>query len=812
MLPLLFSLSLQWDCPATGGSPPEAAAEEDRKTTFEPRHAAEDASETAFLRLPLHFEQFASANGELTFMANGPGYSLSLGHSQVALDLQIADPNPDSQTRNLPSSRMQPIPSRTRGPASSRQRVHRRVTMTLVESNADARPSPRKPLAAKANRFIGGDPTRWQRGLPLFDSVGFESVYPGIDVLYYGNQSQLEYDFAVAPGADPGRIRLRFSGIESLRVDARGDLLLSLAGANVRHRAPFTYQKIGEHRRPVPARYLPVAENEVKFEIGPYDSRFPLVIDPVLSYASYLGGGAADRCWAAATDGAGNLYVVGDTFSPALAGQAGALYSAYGGGNSVGGDAFLAKVNMEKNLLDYFTYLGGSGQDAALSVVRDGSGNLFIAGYTGSINFPVHNAVQSKIAGTPERRSEYYQSDAFITKLDSSGTNIFYSTYLGGDGEDEALGLAIDSSGSAYITGQTSSTNFPSLNSLMAYQGGDDVFVAKLAPSGRPLVYSMTLGGPGVDSGEGIAVDGAGAAVIVGLSTSTNFPVRAAFQKDHSGGYDALIFRLNPSGTELEFSTFLGGENDDYGLRLQLDSTEAAILIGQSYSTNFPTAGARTSSNSGNGDAFLCKLSKDGQSLVFSGYLGGEGLDLAWDVAVDAQDNIYLAGSTSSVAFPMVDAFQTNLFGFQDAFVAALPPDGSRLLYSSYFGGPGNEQGLGLAVEAGGTAYLVGRTFSSLNLSSFTNTFQPNFGGGGSDSFVARITPTPQLGIQVVGGSTEASWAAVRPAYALEIKEGLQRSAGWVRWTGVQTTVRGMNVVRLPVTKSPRFYRLVRIQ
>ncbi len=772
-------------------------------------HAAKmEGLDASVLRLPLHFEESPQRDGLRSYRASGPGFSVSLSSAHVDMDLRVVRPTPG--TPAIPASGDIQSHSLARHEARSGRTVNKRVTMTLVASKKDAKPLPRKLMAAKANRLLGGDPSQWRQGLPLFEAVAFKEVYEGIEVVYYGSNAQLEYDFVVAPGADPARVRLRFSGVDRLAVDRHGDLVLSIEGADVRHRAPYAYQENEGRRSRVAASYSLVSENEVQFDVGVYNRHLPLVIDPVLSYASYLGGGAADRCWSATADGRGNLYVVGETFSPDFLGQTETIHSAYGGGNSIGGDAFLAKLNLENNLLEYFTYLGGNGQDGALSVALDGVGNIFVAGYTGSANFPVTNAVQSKIAGTPERRSRVHPTDAFIAKFDGSGANLLYSTYLGGDGEDEALGMAVDPSGAAYLTGQTSSTNFPTLHPLMSYQGGNDAFVAKLDPSGRSLIYSTTLGGKAADSGEGISVDSSGGAVMVGLSTSLDFPVHAAFQPANAGGYDAVLLRVDPAGTRLEYSTYLGGESDDYGLRLQLDSLGRPVLVGQTDSTTFPTASALQTTQNGNGDAFVSKFSRDGQSLLFSTYLGGRGLDQAWDVGLDAQDNVFVAGSTTSADFPVVDALQTNLFGLQDGFIAAIADDGSRLIYSSYFGGPDDEQGLGLAVEPGGTVYMVGRTFSTVNLFPLTNVFQPNFGGGGSDGFVIRVTATPRLKIQSLAGSVEISWAATRPAYLLEIKEGVQRLPGWVRWTGAQATQRGMNVVRLSTSQVPRFYRLVR--
>ena len=756
-----------------------------------------------FSKLPLAFEAIETGASNTLFFARGKGFGISLEPARWSLDLRATDSGAvgrgDKEVRG-----------RRRG--GNREVVKsRRLSAQFVGASNQVAGRGSRLLSAKLNRLGGSDPTRWRSGMPLYGAVTFPEVYSGVDVVYYGNGTELEYDFVVAAGKDPGIIRVRYSGADRIRLDSDGDLLFECGAGLLRHHRPIAYQMIDGRRVEVSASYRLEGEREIVFNLGDYRKDLALVIDPVLSYSSYLGGTDADRAWAVATDGSGNAIVAGETQSATITGRQGQAFSGFVGGDALGGDAFVAKINADGSGLAWFTYIGGSGADRAFSVALDSLGNVFLAGSTASPNFPVTNAFQTTIGGAAEKRSGIYQPDGFVVKLSASGSQLLYSTYLGGEDDDEVLGLSVDSQGAAHVTGQTASTAFPTRGSSMARSTGDEVFVSKLSEDGRALVYSVTIGGDAVDSGEGIAVDSLGRAVVTGLTSSTNFPAVNAIQSTNAGAFDAFVLRLNRAGDALEYSTYFGGSSSDYGVRVSVDSLSRPVVVGQTFSTDLLLTNATQTAFGGGSDGFVARFGATGTGLEFATYIGGQGIDQAWDVALDARDNIFVSGMTSSADFPILDAFQTNLFGFEDAFVASYASDSLKLNFSTYFGGNDNDEGLGLAVESGGTAYLVGRTFSISDVALSTNSFQTNHAGGASDAFVARLTPVPKLKVQSDGVSVEITWPATHPAYGLEVRTTVAgQQSVWTAWTGPVSIVRGHNTVILPSAVGPRFYRLVR--
>ena len=754
-------------------------------------------------RLPLSFEQIGASDRAAAYYARGRGFGLTVaaGGWDLAFD---AAPDSTHPSRRHTVSKSETTASQGGG----------RLSVTLEGAKKGSVGVGASPLKARLNRFRGARPEAWQTQLSLFERVSFASVYSGVDVVYYGNGSQLEYDFEVAPGADPRQIRMRITGAEAIKLADNGDMVLQTRGGEVRQHRPVAFQTVQGKRVEVEASYEISPDKQVSIALASYRRDLPLIIDPVLSYATYLGGAGVDRAWAVAVDALGNAYVAGDTRSPSITNRLGQPFPGYVGGNDIGGDAFVAKVNADGSGLAWLTYLGGSAADGAYALALDGSGNVLVAGHTGSPDFPTTNAFQPKISGTHEPRSSIYQPDAFVAKLSASGSQLLYSTFLGGSGDDEALGLAVDAAGFAYVTGQSSSTNFPTTVGGLANQGGDDAFVAKISPSGSTLVYAVTFGGQSVDSGEGIAVDALGRAIVTGLTSSTNFPLVKPLQSTNAGGYDAFVSRLTADGSGFDFSTLLGGTGSDYGIRIQLDTSGRPVVVGQTYSADLPVTNSVQSALGGGSDAFVARLTADLSAFDLVTYLGGDGMDAAWDVALDGMDNIYVAGLVNSTNFPTADALRSTLSGFEDAFLTVLAADGTNLIFSTYFGGEDNDEGYGLAVEPGGTAYLVGKTFSTTNVISGTNVLQSDFGGGGSDAFVARFTPVPKLQVHPLVGSVEIRWAATHPSYALEVRTGAvagQPASVWTRWAGPVSQSQGQNIVVIPSVQGPRFYRLVRV-
>ncbi|MCL5098181.1 MAG: SBBP repeat-containing protein, partial [Candidatus Omnitrophica bacterium] len=561
-----------------------------------------------------------------------------------------------------------------------------------------------EPLPGKVNYFRGTDPRSWRTGIPTYAKVCYSSVYPGIDLAFYGNQQNLEYDFVVAPGADPRVIALEFQGAKKMEIDTKGGLLLSTQDGEQWHHQLLAYQEINGTRREVPARFV-LAKGEspetVRFQLGKFDPAEPLFIDPVLAFSTYFGGSSEDQAYSIALDGAGNIYVAGQTDSPDLP-TSHAVSSKLSGSY----DVFVTKLNPSATAIIYSTYLGGNAVDRGFHAAVDNAGNAIVAGVTFSTNFPVAAAAQPKFGGGDR--------DGFVAKLNSTGSALIFSTYLGGSGSDEFSGVAVDRSGGIYAVGDTSSTNFPGLvPAASAYTNRFAVLLAKFGPDGS-LKYSSSLGGSGpYDSAIDVAVDDANCAYLTGYASSKDFPLVNPLQSAERGGYDAFISKLNPAGTALVYSTFLGGSGNDVGRSIALDPAGNAYVSGDTFSTNFPTASPLQATNAGTEDVFVAKLNPTGSALVYSTYLGGSGKELG-GIAVDSSGCAYLDGVTSSTNFPTVNPWQPTFGGATwDAFVAKINSAGSALVYSSFLGGNGDDQGSSIAVDQTGNAYVAGATTST---------------------------------------------------------------------------------------------------
>ena len=475
------------------------------------------------------------------------------------------------------------------------------------------------------------------------------------------------------------------------------------------------------------------------FTFGEYVTTEPLVIDPTLIYSTYLGGSGADWGYDIAVDGPGNAYITGGTWSNDFPTKD-PLQSDHGGSC----DVFVAKLNASGSGLVYSTYLGGSSTDLGKSIAVDSLGNAYITGGTCSNDFSTKNPLQPDYGGG---------CDAFVAKLDPSGSALIYSTYLGGSDGDEGHNIAVDTLGNAYIIGRTFSADFPSQNPLQPDYGGgySDVFVAKLNASGSGLVYSTYLGGSGKDLGESIAVDSLRNAYITGLSESADFPTQGPLQPDYGGGYsDVFVAKLNASGSGLVYSTYLGGSGEDWGSDIAVDSLGNAYITGWSKSADFPTQGPLQPDYGGGCDAFVAKLNASGFGLVYSTFLGGTGGDSGRGIAVDSLGNVYITGGTYSADFPTKNPLQPDYGGGRDAFVAKLNASGSGLVYSTFLGDSGGDLGLGIAADGSGNASITG--WSESTDFPTKNPLQPDYGGG-RDAFVAKIGE----GGTVTGGVTDAS-------------------------------------------------------
>jgi photosystem II stability/assembly factor-like uncharacterized protein len=699
-------------------------------TTASPAQAAQIRQ--AYGQLPLRFEANAGqTDAQVQFLAHGSGYNLFLTSTEAVLALQAPANTPAPNA--APSQRG---PSAAKPPAGPETVLR----MEVLGGNPTARGVGALPLPGQVNYFLGNDPRQWHTHVATYGRVDYANVYPGIDLTYYGNQQQLEYDFVVAPGADPSHIRLGFTDADSLTVDSQGALEVQAGGQVLRQQAPVLYQDIAGVRQPVAGRFV-ITGQTVGFAVGAYDPSWPLVIDPVLSYSTYLGGssGNGDYGESIAVDGAGNAYLTGYTHSTDFP-TANAFQPTMG--NSQYDTAFVTKVSADGSSLVYSSYLGGSGGngdpygDIGTGIAVDAAGNAYVTGSTSSSDFPIVNAFQ------PTKGGPSGNSNAFVAKVSADGSSLVYSSYLGGSGYsdftlqygDKGYGIAVDAAGNAYVTGQTISTDFPTANAFQPTKGGandvSNAFVTKVSADGSSLVYSSYLGGSGLvygpensDAGQGIAVDGAGNAYVTGYTSSTDFPTVHAFQPT-TGNPDndtAFVTKVSADGSSLVYSSFLGGSGSDNGAGIAVDAAGNAYLTGITLSTDFPTVHAFQPTPGGgidNDNAFVTKVSADGSSLVYSSYLGGSGYNLGYGIAADAAGNAYLTGVTSSTDFPTANAFQPTLRGRGNAFVTKVSADGSSLVYSSYLGGSGDnnyggESGNGIAVDAAGNAYLTGSTTSA---------------------------------------------------------------------------------------------------
>jgi hypothetical protein len=755
----------------------------------------------AYSHLPLVFEpNQGQSDARVRFLAHGSGYGLYLTAHEAVLALQQSTVNSQRPT-----------------PRTSV------VSMKLVEANFSAEPTGEVQLPGKSNYFVGNDPARWHRDIPQFARVRYPNVYPGIDVVYYGNQGRLEYDFEVAPGSDPQLVALEFPGSRHLKIDAAGDLVLATHGNDMRLLAPRVYQKFGAEERSIAGRFelRGKQNNVVGFQLGPYDRKRALIIDPVLSYASYLGGTGDEACSviapimiegmpappsgcpAIAVDAVGNAYVAGSTTSTDFPGTAKRYQPAKVPGAT---NAFIAKF-APAGFLEFATYLGGDVVDYPVGIAVDNGFNLIVAGTTTSTDFPT-NGTNAPFQAKPASANKH----VFVSKLDATGTKLLYSTYLSGNGADIASGLAVDPGGNAYVTGTTTSneveTGFPS--TVGTFQDAPapgsliQFFMSKIDPNlsgASSLPYSTYFGGgnpsgvSGSALGGGIAVDSNANAYITGGTNFTDLPTLNAYQGSSKGGLDVFVAKFNPAavvGSQLLYSTYLGGSGDEVGYGIAVDSTTNAYVTGWTTSPDIviptgttpflhcldaPTDPATCPTlTKPPSDAFLAKLGvlctagttcTTPLPLTYFSYLGGSmgagttpGTDVGTAIAVDSNQGARITGWTNSTDFPVVYPVvgkplqSTFAGGNSDAFVARIdtlaacspianpPPACAATSSSSYFGGTGNDFGTSIAVDQQGSSYLTGETSSAGGF--LGHPFAGSLHGT-TDAFVSKLGPVLDL-------------------------------------------------------------------
>jgi hypothetical protein len=695
--------------------------------------AIPDRAHSALGRLPLSFAPLASRG----YVSQGRGFSLQVDPRGAEFRLATAAGRPA------------------------------RLGLSLIGADPHAVVAPEALLPGRVSYFFGNDPAGWRRDLPTYGQVRCASVYPGVDVVYYGTQQALEYDLVVQPGSDPSAVRWRVSGASRAHLEADGSLLLQTPAGSVRQHRPAVYQERDGRREAVSGRYVLTASAaglpEVGFAVGEYDRSRPLVIDPVLSYSTYLGGDGTDKVAAVAVDGGGNLYVAGNTTSTDFPTTPGAVQPGPGGTGSRG-DLFVAKLDPSGSALLSATYVGGFGEDTARGIALDGDGNAYVTGQTDSGNFPIANALYATGRG---------DVDAFLLKLSADGGTLVYSTYFGGQGKDFGVGVGVDSFGNACVAGQTASANFPVQNAAQPQLAGTqtrvDAFVTRFTASGGSLIYSTYLGGSQeevlLDDAGGIAVEPNGAAYVASTTNSTDFPTTAGVLDPALGGTpgstDGFVTKFSPEGVPA-YSTYLGGSANETVYGVAVDGQGEACVVGSTASPDLPVPNAFQEHYGGDkADAFVLKLTSDGTGLVYGSYLGGSGRDDGYGIAVDAAGSVYVTGRTFSPNFPIARPLQPPA-GNYDAFLARVSPSGN-LAFSTYLGGVSQDSGYGVAVDPNGEMYVAGNTLSTTFPTLFP--LQATLRGNG-DAFVARISegsappvfPTGLTAVTVCNTSATLSW------------------------------------------------------
>lgn len=635
----------------------------------------------------------------------------------------------------------------------------------LAGANPAAVPAGSQQLPGHVNYFLGNDPRAWRTNVPTYAAVTELDVYPGVDLTYRTADGQLEYVFVVTPGHSASVIDLRIEGA-AVSIDAAGDLVMRTAHGVMRQQAPLLYQDIAGTRVPVPGRFVLRGTRDIGFAVGAHDPGVALTIDPTIAYSTYVGGSGDEDVVSPtqfgfgdfgdiAVDGAGDAYLVGNTTSTDFP-----TAGAYQPANAGGADAYVTKLAADGSTVIYSTYLGGAGNEQGRGVALDAAGEAYVVGLTSSTNFPTVSPAQAANAGG---------NDGFVAKLSADGASLVFSTYLGGSGQDAENGVAVDASGSAYVAGETTSSDFPTLNAYQSsLRGVSSATVAKYSASGA-TVYSTYIGGTGTNSAAnegdralGVAVDSTGSAYVTGTGTA-DFPTTpGAFQSGANaascvgfifGGCHVFVTKFDPTGSSLTYSTLIGGTSSETAHEIKLvpgcASSCNVYVAGETLSSDYPTtAGAfQTKCRCGFGSGMVSEVNATGSALIYSTYVHGPGFSIAEALAVDSAGDAWITGTTRSGQYPVTaDATQPKKspgagkgLASYDAYLTELNPTGTGLVFSTFEGGKGEDIGEGLAIDSSSNVYLSGRTRSA-NFPVTSGAFQTTFGGGMSDAFVTKYT------------------------------------------------------------------------
>ena len=649
------------------------------------------------------------------------------------------------------------------------------VVFRLERAKAKARAEMLEPLSGISNYHLGHDPKKWRTGVPHFGRVRYHDVYPGIDLVYYGNaQDRLEYDFILRPGANPDAIRIAYN--QPVHRDSNGDLLI----AGLRQRRPKVYQR----DREIACDYVLDRHNRIQLALAEYDHTQALTVDPVIEYSTYLGGNAQNNANDIAVDQSGNMYITGALESP--------KYPNLDPFQQASGTARLivtAKIAAAGNAVVWYTYTGGSASNDGEKIALDSSGNTYVAGFTSSTDFPARNAAQPVFGGGYE--------NAVIFKLDRNG-KLVYSTYLGGNNQERAQGLAVDATGAAFVSGFTWSIDFPVTNAIQrTMTGRPDAFLAKLSPAGDRFLFATYLGGDKLDYGAGLALDTSGNPVVVGTTASDDFPLVNPLQSAlGSGPESGFITKISSAGDKILYSTYFGGNAAVFLRAVKLDSADNIWIFGQVVGAGLPLQNPLQSSFAGGtNDDVIAKLSAKGDSILFSTYFGGSDVELPSGLALDSAGNAYASGFTYSADFPSKNSMQPFVgakHGYKsDTFLIKLSPTGS-LIYSTFLGGDGPDYNGGVTIGSNGAVYLCGSTGS--DDFPLKNALQATYGGGNLNMYITRlapeaapvspfaVSPATLLFRYVIGGTLPdpQTVSVTSTAGALSVAPSV--SAGWLKF------------------------------
>jgi hypothetical protein len=755
----------------------------------------------AYAKLPVSFvENRGQTDARARYYAQGNGYAFFLTPSSVVLSF----------------AKQQAAPAEVQTPEQIA------LALQFVGRNPQVEPQGAERAAGVVNDLRGSDPSQWHTQIAQYRDVVYRELWPGIDLRLREQSGVLKYEFHVRPGASPADIQLAYGGADGLSVDDAGQLRISTPLGVLQDSAPVSYQDIDGVRVPVSSRYVlgggANPDGKFSFGVGGYQRDHELVIDPGVQYTTFLGGNSNETGAGISVDAAGNAFVAGTTQSPNFPTTSGA-FRRTGAAQSFP-DVFVSKLNAAGTALIYSTFVGGSNMEFGNSLAVDANGNAYVTGTTKSSNFPTTGNAFDRSINIPPNcpRCGTDVTDGFAFKLNAAGSALSYSTYLGGTEYEAPRGIAVDGSGNAYVTGETLSRDFPTTAGAFSrtLRGDYDVFVTKLNPTGSALTYSTFLGGAAVDNGQQVQVDTGGNAYVLGFSSSTDFPTTAgAFDTTANGGFDATLTKLNPAGSALVYSTYLGGNDFDSGSGLVVDGAGSAYVTGGTPSPDWPvTPGAYDTTFSG-GDGYVTKLNPAGSALVYSTFIGGSAYDSIGDAVLDPAGNAWLTGGTSSTDFPVTPGAPDTTFngGAGDAVIAELNSTGSALLFATFLGGSQSEGGADIARDPTGDVYVVGSTYSQdfpATVGAFDRVWNGDLSIFWGDAFVTKIdidagtsTPPAPPGVPVAPTLTSPSNASSQPqpitfdwndvpeavSYTIQIDDSSAFSAPLVRDQSVTSSI-----------------------